>query len=168
MATFTTSKHTLGGPTPCLCPSAAGSHCGFSETQPQVCPWALATLVWLILWLRYWSVILSFVIFWSGKHQGPRNLHLKSSVSCCLHYSGPQKHFPGCLDLIADSLVVICFVVLCCLFVLVIYLFHWVFFVCRLSLVAVSGGYSLLWWLLLLWRMGSKRRASVSCSTWAR
>ena len=112
MATFTKSKHALGGPIPCLCPSAAGSHCGFSEAQQQVCPWALATLVWLILWLRYWSVILSFVIFWSRKHQGPRNLHLKSSVSCCLHYSGPQKHFPGCLDLIADSLVVICFVVL--------------------------------------------------------
>ena len=45
---------------------------------------------------------------------------------------------------------------------------------CRLSLVAVSGGYSLLrcsgfslWWLLLLQSTGSRRMGFSSCGTWA-
>ena len=48
---------------------------------------------------------------------------------------------------------------------------HWVFIAtCRLSLVAVSGGYSLLqcagfslWWLLFLWSMGSRQAGFSSC-----
>ena len=58
------------------------------------------------------------------------------------------------------------------LFILFIYFWlHWVFVaVRRLSLVAVSGDYSLLrcvgfslWWLLLLWSMGSRRAGFSSC-----
>ena len=49
----------------------------------------------------------------------------------------------------------------------------WVFIAaCGVSLVAVSGGYSLLrcmafslWWLLLLWSMGSRRVGFSSCGT---
>ena len=52
---------------------------------------------------------------------------------------------------------------------------HWVFVaVCGLSLVAASGGYSLLqfmgfslWWLLLLQSTGSRRTGFSSCGTWA-
>ena len=52
----------------------------------------------------------------------------------------------------------------------------WVFVAAhRLSLVAASGGYSLLpcvgfslWWLLLLWSMGSRRMGFSSCGTQAR
>ena len=48
---------------------------------------------------------------------------------------------------------------------------HWVFIAVRgLSLVAASGGYSLLrwagfslWWLLLLWSMGSRHAGFSSC-----
>ena len=48
---------------------------------------------------------------------------------------------------------------------------HWVFVAtCRLSLVAVSGGYSSLqcagfslWWLLFLWSMGSRQAGFSSC-----
>ena len=51
----------------------------------------------------------------------------------------------------------------------------WVFFAVRgLSLVAESGGYSLLWctgfslqWLLLLWSTGSRHAGFSSCGTWA-
>ena len=51
----------------------------------------------------------------------------------------------------------------------------WVFVaVCRLSLVAASGGYSLLWctgfslrWLLLWQSMGSRRAGFSSCGMWA-
>ena len=63
---------------------------------------------------------------------------------------------------------------------LFIYLFiyfwlRWVFVaVCRLSLVAVSGGYSSLWctgfslwWLPLLWSTGSRCVGFSSCGTWA-
>ena len=65
------------------------------------------------------------------------------------------------------------------LFFFNIYLFnfwlHWVFVpVCRLSLVAASGGYSSLqcvgfslWWLLLLQSTGSRRVGFSSCATWA-
>ena len=58
------------------------------------------------------------------------------------------------------------------LFILFIYfLLHWVFVAARgLSLVVVSGGYSLLhcagfslWWLLLLRSMGSRRTGFSSC-----
>ena len=62
-------------------------------------------------------------------------------------------------------------------FFLIIYLFwlHWVFVAARrLSLVAVSGGYSLLWcagfslWrLLLLQSTGSRHTGFSSCATWA-
>ena len=60
-----------------------------------------------------------------------------------------------------------------------IYLFiyfwlHWVFVAVHgLSLVAASGGYSLwcagfsLWWLLLLWRTGSRRAGFSNCGTQA-
>ena len=60
---------------------------------------------------------------------------------------------------------------------LFIYLFWlcWVFVAARgLSLVVVSGGYSLLQcagfslrWLLLLWSMGSRRVGFSSCGSWA-
>ena len=48
---------------------------------------------------------------------------------------------------------------------------HWVFVAaCGLSLVAASGGFSLLWcmgfslrWLLLLWSMGSRHAGVTSC-----
>ena len=175
MATFTKSRHAPGGATLCLGPSAARSHCCFSEKQLQVCSWPLETLLWLILWLRNRSVILLFVIFWSWKHQGPRNLYLKSSLSCCLHYSGPQKHFPGLPGL--DS-----WFPCCCLFCWVVVLFlFWVFFFflviylfVSLGLLCVQAfsscrewGYSLLHWPLLLQRMGSKRTGFSSCSTWA-
>ena len=61
-------------------------------------------------------------------------------------------------------------------FILFIYFWlHWVFAAaCRLSLVAVSGGYSLLPcvgfslpWLLLLQSTGSRCTGFSSCSTWA-
>ena len=53
---------------------------------------------------------------------------------------------------------------------------HWVFVAaCGLSLVAASGGYSLLQgvgfslrWLLLLWSMGSRRAGFSSCGSWAK
>ena len=52
---------------------------------------------------------------------------------------------------------------------------HWVFAAVHgLSLVAVSRGYSSLWctgfslwWLLLLWSMGSRHAGFSSCTTWA-
>ena len=62
---------------------------------------------------------------------------------------------------------------------LFVYLFifwlHWVFVaVCGLSLVALSGGYSLLrcagfslQWLLLLWSTGSRHAGFSSCGMWA-
>ena len=63
---------------------------------------------------------------------------------------------------------------------LFIYLFiyfwlYWVFVAARrLSLIAVSGGYSSLRctgfslrWLLLLWSTGSRRMGFSSCGTWA-
>ena len=62
------------------------------------------------------------------------------------------------------------------LFILFIYFWlHWVFVAaCGLSLVAVSGDYSLLWctgsslqWLLLLRSTGSRRVGFSSCSMWA-
>ena len=62
------------------------------------------------------------------------------------------------------------------LFILFIYFWlHWVFIAARgLSRVAASGGYSLLWcagfslwWLLLLWSMGSRHAGFSSCGTWA-
>ena len=61
-------------------------------------------------------------------------------------------------------------------FILFIYFWlHWVFVAARgLSLVAASGGYSLLQcagfslqWLLLLRSMGSRHAGFSSCSTWA-
>ena len=61
-------------------------------------------------------------------------------------------------------------------FILFIYFWlRWVFVaVRRLSLVAVSRGYSSLWcagfsspWLLLLWSMGSRCAGFSSCGTWA-
>ena len=62
------------------------------------------------------------------------------------------------------------------LFILFIYfLLHWVFVAaCGLSLVAVSGGYSSLWytgfslwWLLLLRSMGSRHAGFSGCGTQA-
>ena len=62
------------------------------------------------------------------------------------------------------------------LFILFIYFWlRWVFIAaCRLSLVAVSGGYSSLqcagfslWWLLLLRSMGSRLAGFSSCGAWA-
>ena len=58
---------------------------------------------------------------------------------------------------------------------LFIFWLHWVFVAARrLSLVAVSRGYSSLrcmgfslWWLLLLWSMGSRCVGFSSCGTWA-
>ena len=52
---------------------------------------------------------------------------------------------------------------------------RWVFVAAHgLSLVAASGGYSLLWcagfslqWLLLLWSTDSRRAGFSSCGTWA-
>ena len=60
------------------------------------------------------------------------------------------------------------------LFILFIYFWlRWVLVAaCRLSLFAVSGGYSLLWctdfllqWLLLLWSTGSRRTGFSSCGS---
>ena len=63
-----------------------------------------------------------------------------------------------------------------CIYLFLFYFWlHWVFVAARrLSLVAVSGGYSVLWctgfsllWLLLLWSMGSRCAGFSSCGTWA-
>ena len=59
------------------------------------------------------------------------------------------------------------------LYLLIYFWFHWVFVAVHgLSLVAVSGGYSLLrcvgfslWWLLLLWSTGSRCAGFSSCGT---
>ena len=59
-------------------------------------------------------------------------------------------------------------------FILFYFWLCWVFLAARgLSLVVVSGGYSSLqcvgfslWWLLLLWSMGSRRAGFSSCGTW--
>ena len=61
-----------------------------------------------------------------------------------------------------------------CFFIFIFWL-HWVFIaVCRLSLVAASGGYSLLlcvgfsfWWLLLLQSTGSRCVGFSICGMWA-
>ena len=82
----------------------------------------------------------------------------------------------GSLKCTHSTLIVFC----CCCFVFInlfIHLFnfwlHWVFAAAHgLSLVAVSGGYSLLrgagfslWWLLLLQSTGSRRPGFCSCGT---
>ena len=49
---------------------------------------------------------------------------------------------------------------------LLIFWLCWVFIaVCGLSLVAASGGYSLLWWLLLLRSTGSRHVGFSSCGS---
>ena len=61
------------------------------------------------------------------------------------------------------------------LFLFIYFWLHWVFVAARgLSLVAASGGYSLLWcvgfslqWLLLLRSTGSRCADFSSCGTWA-
>ena len=89
---------------------------------------------------------------------------VSSAVSIpLLHHSYPFS--PGCCHLFLSFFFLFLF----------IFWLRWVFTaVCRLSLVVVSGGHSslwctgfLLWWLLLLRSMGSRRTGFSSCSTWA-
>ena len=69
--------------------------------------------------------------------------------------------------------VLMCFILFICLFIY--FWLRWVFVAARrLSLVAVSRGYSLLrcagfsmWWLLLLWSTGSRCVGFSSCGAWA-
>ena len=80
-----------------------------------------------------------------------------------------------------SGLLWVCFVAVDFFFFSKINLFNYLFWLCwvfvaarGLSLVVVSGGYSLLQcagfslrWLLLLWSMGSRRVGFSSCGSWA-
>ena len=67
-----------------------------------------------------------------------------------------------------SSLFIYLFFKLINLFLLIYFWLCWVFLAAHgLSLVAVSGGYSSLWWLLLLRSTGSQCVGFSSCGTWA-
>ena len=77
--------------------------------------------------------------------------------------------FTGCLDfLFYEVYVNCCYFLLLFLFLFIYFWLCWVFVAaCRLSLVAASGGYPSLWWLLLLWSTGSRHAGFHSCGSQA-
>ena len=77
--------------------------------------------------------------------------------------------FTGCLDLLFYEVYVnYCYFLNFFSFIVIYFWLCWVFVAaCRLSVVAASGGYSSLQWLLLSWSTGSRHAGFSSCGTWA-
>ena len=123
----------------------------------------------------------STIIFLKLKNSSCSNscLLVRNSLSFCLLENVFCFHF-GRIFSMGIEFICVFFFLYFFLINLKIYLFiyfwlHWVFVAAHgLSLVVVSGGYSLLWcagfslrWLLLLQSTGSRRTGFSSCGLWA-